>query len=118
MEIHNEEINDLLAPENQKLQVHENVEVRLFELRFMFLIAYIVCSSSYSQRCYLCSYLCFGLLLHLLYLIHHRSLLIILMSCITCFQKGVFVAGLREEIVVSPEQVLSLMTSGESMNDP
>ncbi len=27
MEIYNEEINDLLAPEAQKLQIHENVEV-------------------------------------------------------------------------------------------
>jgi centromeric protein E len=27
MEIYNEEINDLLAPENKKLQVHENLEV-------------------------------------------------------------------------------------------
>lgn len=27
MEIYNEEINDLLAPENRKLQVHENLEV-------------------------------------------------------------------------------------------
>ncbi|KAG0571893.1 hypothetical protein KC19_VG051600 [Ceratodon purpureus] len=54
MEIYNEEINDLLAPENRKLQVHENIE------------------------------------------------------------KGVFVAGLREEIVVSPEQVLDLMTAGET----
>lgn len=57
MEIYNEEINDLLAPENRKLQVHENIE------------------------------------------------------------KGVFVAGLREEIVVSPEQVINLMTAGESMNN-
>lgn len=29
MEIYNEEINDLLAPENRKLQVHENIEVCL-----------------------------------------------------------------------------------------
>ena len=36
MEIYNEEINDLLAPENRKLQVHENLEV-LFDLqKFMF----------------------------------------------------------------------------------
>lgn len=54
MEIYNEEINDLLAPENRKLQVHENIE------------------------------------------------------------RGIFVAGLREEIVVSPEQVLDLMTAGEN----
>jgi len=38
------------------------------------------------------------------------------MSCIACLQRGIFVAGLREEIVVSPEQVLELMTAGESMN--
>lgn len=29
MEIYNEEINDLLAPENRKLQIHESVEVVL-----------------------------------------------------------------------------------------
>jgi hypothetical protein len=27
MEIYNEEINDLLAPEHRKLQIHENIEV-------------------------------------------------------------------------------------------
>lgn len=27
MEIYNEEINDLLAPEHRKLQIHENLEV-------------------------------------------------------------------------------------------
>ncbi|CAM6061067.1 unnamed protein product [Sphagnum tenellum] len=54
MEIYNEEINDLLAPEAQKLQIHENVE------------------------------------------------------------RGIYVAGLREEIVVSPEQVLELMEFGEN----
>ncbi|KAL3680718.1 hypothetical protein R1sor_023674 [Riccia sorocarpa] len=54
MEIYNEEIKDLLAPENRKLQVHESAE------------------------------------------------------------RGIFVAGLREEIVVSPEQVLQLMDAGEA----
>ncbi|XP_061367839.1 kinesin-like protein KIN-7O [Gastrolobium bilobum] len=54
MEIYNEEINDLLAPEHRKLQIHENLE------------------------------------------------------------RGIFVAGLREEIVASPEQVLDLMEYGES----
>ncbi|KAH8968815.1 hypothetical protein BDL97_02G001200 [Sphagnum fallax] len=54
MEIYNEEINDLLAPEAQKLQIHESAE------------------------------------------------------------RGIFVAGLREEIVVSPEQVLELMEFGEN----
>ncbi|KAI4386560.1 hypothetical protein MLD38_004485 [Melastoma candidum] len=54
MEIYNEEINDLLAPEHRKLQIHENPE------------------------------------------------------------RGIFVAGLREEIVVSPEQVLDLMEFGEA----
>lgn len=28
MEIYNEEINDLFAPENHKLQIHESLEVR------------------------------------------------------------------------------------------
>ncbi|RWR91208.1 kinesin-like protein KIN-7O isoform X1 [Cinnamomum micranthum f. kanehirae] len=54
MEIYNEEINDLLAPEHRKLQVHESLE------------------------------------------------------------RGIFVAGLREEIVASPEQVLDFMEFGES----
>ncbi|PSS19699.1 Kinesin-like protein [Actinidia chinensis var. chinensis] len=53
MEIYNEEINDLFAVENQKLQIHESLE------------------------------------------------------------RGVFVAGLREEIVNSAEQVLKLIQSGE-----
>ncbi|KAK9097129.1 hypothetical protein Sjap_022626 [Stephania japonica] len=53
MEIYNEDINDLLSTENQKLQVHESLE------------------------------------------------------------RGIFVAGLREEIVNSPEQVLKLIESGE-----
>ncbi|XP_057506191.1 LOW QUALITY PROTEIN: kinesin-like protein KIN-7O [Actinidia eriantha] len=54
MEIYNEDINDLLAPEHRKLQIHESLE------------------------------------------------------------RGIFVAGLREEIVASPEQVLELMACGES----
>uniref|UniRef100_A0A2N9I0Z4 Kinesin-like protein n=1 Tax=Fagus sylvatica TaxID=28930 RepID=A0A2N9I0Z4_FAGSY len=54
MEIYNEEINDLLAPEHRKLQIHESLE------------------------------------------------------------RGIYVAGLREEIVASPEQVLDLMEFGES----
>ncbi|KAH7372578.1 hypothetical protein KP509_17G011100 [Ceratopteris richardii] len=54
MEIYNEDINDLLAPQNRKLQVHENLE------------------------------------------------------------KGIFVAGLREEIVSSPSQVFELLEFGEA----
>ncbi|XP_078150453.1 P-loop containing nucleoside triphosphate hydrolases superfamily protein isoform X2 [Carex rostrata] len=54
MEIYNEEINDLLAPEHRKLQIHENIE------------------------------------------------------------RGIYVAGLKEEIVNCPEQVLDLMKFGES----
>ncbi|KAG8499274.1 hypothetical protein CXB51_005722 [Gossypium anomalum] len=53
MEIYNEEINDLFAVENQKLQIHENLE------------------------------------------------------------RGIFVAGLREEIVNNAEQVMKLLESGE-----
>lgn len=30
MEIYNEEINDLLAPEHRKLQIHESVEVIIY----------------------------------------------------------------------------------------
>ncbi|QHO53445.1 kinesin-like protein KIN-7O isoform X4 [Arachis hypogaea] len=54
LEIYNEDINDLLAPEHRKLQIHENLE------------------------------------------------------------RGIYVAGLREEIVASPEHVLDLMQFGES----
>ncbi|KAK1269835.1 Kinesin-like protein NACK2 [Acorus gramineus] len=54
MEIYNEEINDLLAPEHRKLQIHESLE------------------------------------------------------------RGIFVAGLREEIVTCPEQVLDFIKFGES----
>ncbi|XP_015582327.2 kinesin-like protein KIN-7O isoform X1 [Ricinus communis] len=54
MEIYNEDINDLLAPEHRKLQIHESLE------------------------------------------------------------RGIYVAGLREEIVASPQQVLDLMQFGES----
>ncbi|CAI9099661.1 OLC1v1036517C1 [Oldenlandia corymbosa var. corymbosa] len=54
LEIYNEEINDLLAPEHRRLQIHESIE------------------------------------------------------------RGIFVAGLREEIVASPEQVLGLMEFGET----
>ncbi|MCO5609703.1 hypothetical protein L7F22_063935 [Adiantum nelumboides] len=54
MEIYNEDINDLFAPENRKLQVHENLEA------------------------------------------------------------GIFVAGLREEIVSSPNQVFELLEFGEA----
>lgn len=31
MEIYNEEINDLFAVENQKLQIHESLEVEIIE---------------------------------------------------------------------------------------
>ncbi|XP_021908560.1 kinesin-like protein KIN-7O, partial [Carica papaya] len=54
LEIYNEDINDLLAPEHRKLQIHESLE------------------------------------------------------------RGIYVAGLREEIVASPQQVLDLMEFGES----
>ncbi|KAF6256323.1 P-loop containing nucleoside triphosphate hydrolase protein, partial [Scenedesmus sp. NREL 46B-D3] len=54
MELYNEDINDLLAPENLKLPIHESKE------------------------------------------------------------NGVYVAGLREDIVVSPEQVLELLREGEA----
>ncbi|KAK2991263.1 hypothetical protein RJ640_023677 [Escallonia rubra] len=69
MEIYNEEINDLLAPEHRKLQIHESIEL-------MF-------------RC------------NQLQLTFH-------------VKRGIYVAGLREEIVASPEQVLDFMAFGES----
>nr|GEV32322.1 kinesin-like protein KIN-7O [Tanacetum cinerariifolium] len=54
MEIYNEEINDLLAPDHRRLQIHESIE------------------------------------------------------------RGIFVAGLKEEIVTSPKQVLQFMEFGEA----
>ncbi|XP_073388850.1 uncharacterized protein [Physcomitrium patens] len=60
MEIYNEEINDLLAPDNRKLQIHESIER-------------------------LCS-----------------------------MQRGIFVAGLREEIADSVEQVIAVLERGEA----
>lgn len=54
LQLYNEDINDLLAPENVKLPIHESKE------------------------------------------------------------SGVYVAGLREDIVVSPEQVLELIQQGEA----
>lgn len=54
LQLYNEDINDLLAPENIKLPIHESKE------------------------------------------------------------NGVYVAGLREDIVVSPEQVLELIQQGEA----
>ena len=53
MQLYNEEVNDLLAPENNKLQIHESKEA------------------------------------------------------------GVYVAGLQEDIVTSPEHVLQLLEEGE-----
>lgn len=38
MEIYNEEINDLLDVENQKLQIHESLEVGFVPLNFLFLL--------------------------------------------------------------------------------
>ena len=54
LQLYNEEVNDLLAPENTKLPIHESKE------------------------------------------------------------NGVYVCGLREDIVTSPEQVLSLLEEGEN----
>ena len=40
LEIYNEDINDLLAPEHRKLQIHENLEVQhICLLRILFLLA-------------------------------------------------------------------------------
>lgn len=84
MEIYNEEINDLLAPEHRKLQIHENLEVSL-----NFSDHTIVFSSLYMHSC-----------------IVYKSL---------SLKRGIYVAGLREEIVTCPEQVLDLMEFGECM---
>jgi len=45
MEIYNEEINDLLVVENQKLQIHENLEVGYLSLNFAlyFVVSFGVC---------------------------------------------------------------------------
>ena len=33
-------------------------------------------------------------------------------------QKGAFVAGLKEEVVVSPEHVMSILAAGEGIHTP
>lgn len=38
MEIYNEEINDLLAPEHRRLQIHESIEVKLNVFFALFLV--------------------------------------------------------------------------------
>jgi len=45
MEIYNEEINDLLAPEHRKLQIHENLEV---------VYIYFASLSISGHWCYIC----------------------------------------------------------------
>jgi len=87
MEIYNEEINDLLAPEHRKLQIHENIEVILILFSF-----------------FGWSFHSFGGIFVLLDILYNFSLK---------SQRGIYVAGLREEIVTSPEQVLDLMEFGE-----
>lgn len=81
MEIYNEEINDLFAVENQKLQIHESLEVGVET--FFDNLRVLVYFSIY--------FFLFPL------------------------QSGVFVAGLREEIVNNAEQVLQLIESGEGL---
>lgn len=83
MEIYNEEINDLLAPEHRKLQIHENLEV--------------------CQKMYLTSY--YVAFVSFFYLKNHLEHV--------NEQRGIYVAGLREEIVATPEQVLEFMEFGE-----
>lgn len=87
MEIYNEEINDLLAPEHRKLQIHENIEVILILFSF-----------------FGWNFLSFGDIFVLIDILYNFSLK---------SQRGIYVAGLREEIVTSPEQVLDLMEFGE-----
>ena len=42
MEIYNEEINDLLAPEHRKLQIHENLEVVYIFIYILQVCSYLV----------------------------------------------------------------------------
>lgn len=42
-----------------------------------------------------------------------KYLLTVYSFFLSCLQRGIFVAGLREEIVVSPKQILDLMEFGE-----
>lgn len=69
MEIYNEEINDLLAPENRKLQVHENIEVCLdylstFELCMLVSTVYFTMLSSSSSSSLVCLFVCFFFFLY------------------------------------------------------
>lgn len=85
MEIYNEEINDLLTVENQKLQIHESLEVsyrlELYTSAVLFCTMYLIADIPWYF-----------------------------------FQNGVFVAGLREEIVNGVEQVLKIIEFGEGLD--
>lgn len=86
MEIYNEEINDLLVPEHRKLQIHESIEVNISSFNIK-LVANII------FKWYDCSFT--------------------VICCYSCLKRGIYVAGLREEIVTCPEQVLDFMSFGE-----
>jgi len=101
MEIYNEEINDLLVVENQKLQIHENLEVGYLSLNFAlyFVVSFGVCEWNICNNMLDKKQMSCKIVLILLFI----------------FQRGVFVAGLREEIVNNAEQVLNLLKVGEGL---
>lgn len=51
MEIYNEEINDLLAPEHRRLQIHESIEVMIY---FFFIYATTVSLLQRKVQCSIC----------------------------------------------------------------
>lgn len=101
MEIYNEEINDLLVVENQKLQIHESLEVGYLSLNFAFSFVVNFGVSEWN----ICN--------NMLYKKQMSCKIVLILSFI--FQRGVFVAGLREEIVNNAEQVLDLLKVGEGL---
>lgn len=63
MEIYNEEINDLLAPEHRKLQIHENLEVLLTKLLphlidlFVFHLFFLLIFNHVCEERYICCWI-------------------------------------------------------------
>lgn len=51
MEIYNEEINDLLAPEHRRLQIHESIEVMIY---FFFIYVTTVSLLQRKVQCSIC----------------------------------------------------------------
>lgn len=92
MEIYNEEINDLFAVGNQKLQIHESLEVEDHKKNVFLLELILYYLEKFSKGSFVKH--------------AHRSFVLVV-------QRGIFVAGLSEEIVNDADEVFKLIESGE-----